>query len=226
MTQLALSSTRYGEGRKHSPGALAAAIAINGGVFALLIALPASDYIKEKVDILRVIEIAAPQDPPPVRPDPVVEKKPLLKPVEQPREPELPYVHPPIVPTGGDAVITGTTDFTIKTGTGDEYVAPLDPPRKPLFRGATRDPRYADAFHPDYPPGLRRLGLEGSVTVRVTIDEKGRVIAVEQVSATDPAFFRETRDQALRHWRFRPATSDGVPVQSQQTLTVHFELEE
>ena len=62
--------------------------------------------------------------------------------------------------------------------------------------------------------------------MRVTIDERGRVTAVELIKATDPRFFDETRDQALRYWRFDPARRDGVAVVSDQIMTVHFRLEE
>ncbi len=62
--------------------------------------------------------------------------------------------------------------------------------------------------------------------MRVNIDETGRVTAVELVKATNRAFFEETREQALRFWRFKPATSDGTPIASQQVLTVQFDLED
>jgi len=44
-------------------------------------------------------------------------------------------------------------------------------------------------------------------------------------TATDAAFFEATRTQALRHWRFQPATRDGIPVESWRTMTVKFKLE-
>ena len=72
---------------------------------------------------------------------------------------------------------------------------------------------------------MRRDGLEGNVTVRVTIDARGRVTAIELVSASNPIFFEETRRQALRSWRFVPATRDGVAIESSQTMTVRFQLE-
>jgi protein TonB len=63
------------------------------------------------------------------------------------------------------------------------------------------------------------------VRVRVTIGVDGRVRAVEQVSATSAAFYRATERQALRHWRFRPATLDGRPVESRLVLEVIFRLQ-
>jgi protein TonB len=81
------------------------------------------------------------------------------------------------------------------------------------------------ALQPPYPPSEERAGAEGSVRVRVTIGVDGRVRAVEQVSATSAAFYRATERQALRHWRFRPATLDGRPVESRLVLEVIFRLQ-
>ena len=47
---------------------------------------------------------------------------------------------------------------------------------------------------------------------------------VEKVRATSDAFFRATEQQALRHWRFKPATLDGKPIESRTTMTVRFRL--
>jgi periplasmic protein TonB len=69
-----------------------------------------------------------------------------------------------------------------------------------------------------------RLEIEGSVTVRVLIGTDGRVRQVQVVRATDPEFAKATERQALRAWRFKPATRDGVPVEDWQTLTVRFDI--
>jgi protein TonB len=62
------------------------------------------------------------------------------------------------------------------------------------------------------------------VTIRVLIGTDGRVKAVEKVRTASDAFFRATESQALRHWRFKPATLDGKPVESSKVMTVHFRL--
>lgn len=61
--------------------------------------------------------------------------------------------------------------------------------------------------------------------MKVLVGIDGRVKAVELVSADDPGFAEATRRQALRHWRFRPATRDGVPVESWRTMTVRFRMD-
>ncbi len=80
-------------------------------------------------------------------------------------------------------------------------------------------------LQPAYPPAEERAAVEGSVTVIVTIGTDGRVKDVEKVRAASDAFYRATEQQALRHWRFKPAMVDGKPVESRKTMTVHFRLD-
>jgi periplasmic protein TonB len=226
MTQLSLINTgRTGYAvKRRSPSAMAAAIIFNGGVIALLLAMPGvQQVIKDDTGDLWTWNVPVKQDPPPTKVEPV--KKDAIRtatPTDQVRQQELPLVPEPILPTGGTAEFTGSRD------PGPLVVEPVravPPVHVPVFAGASRDPRFASAFKPPYPPDLVRQELEGSATVRITINEQGRVIACDLVKATNRAFYDETREQALKRWRFRPATSDGVPVQSQQTLTVYFQLD-
>ena len=53
---------------------------------------------------------------------------------------------------------------------------------------------------------------------------EGRVSDIAKISATDESFWLATQKHALRKWRFRPATRDGVAVSSVKTLTVRFTL--
>jgi protein TonB len=221
-----LSLPRSGYANRRSPGALAAAIAVNGGAFALLIAIPAAEVIRFVDPPLRVREIHLPPLPPEAeKPKPQPTHDPAQPVVATPKAPETMTFVEPIIPTGGGMTLGGLPP--VGTIEGTTIAPPNDPPRQPsMFVKARLNPRFADNFKPDYPPGLRREGIEGSVTVRVTIDERGRVTAVELIKADDQRFFAETRDQALRYWRFEPARRDGVAVVSDQTMTVHFRLED
>jgi len=211
-----------GYANRRSPGALAAAVAFNGGILALLVALPATHYLRPtptppiKVQFVPLDPVPPPE---PVEPDAQVRTEPTRT--------ADPTPDPVRVDTQID--LAQTIDLTL-----DDFPPPPDPsagttsikpPPPPVILRAEPDPRFADRFRPPYPPSMQREGLEGSVTVRVAIDARGRVTSVEQVSATHPAFFEAAQRHALRAWRFRPATRDGVPVASEQVLTLRFELE-
>ncbi len=229
MTDWVASRSNYAAQRRRSPGAMVAAIALNGGVITLLLALPAAQFMLPKEKTLMTENIFL-SSPPPPNPDPVIEKrKPIetkvttTKPVE-----DKPLVNDSIFPLDAGLKLDGKTglDPIIGSGTGSVIADPVDPPHVPVFVQTKLDPRYADDFKPDYPLDMRRLAKEGSVTVRVMVNEKGRVVGVELVKASDSAFFEAAKRQALSRWRFIPATRDGKAVGSELTLTLTFRLED
>ncbi len=73
---------------------------------------------------------------------------------------------------------------------------------------------------PIYPQEARRLKIAGRVTVRVVVDENGKVISAK---ATDgPAPLREAAEAAAREATFAPTTKDGITVKVAGTLTYDF----
>ena len=129
------------------------------------------------------------------------------------------------IKTSADEQITGTIMDDAGGGDDDmtEIVREIVRPT-PVFKAAERDARFARSFQPDYPLGMLRQEIEGSVTVRVLVGTDGRVRQVQIIRATDPNFARSTERQALKAWRFKPATRDGQPVEDWQTLTVRFDI--
>lgn len=78
---------------------------------------------------------------------------------------------------------------------------------------------------PPYPPIARRIGVEGKVTLRLTVTAEGRVSQAEVVTSSG----RDELDQAaqqwiLAHWLYKPAQANGVPVSSKALATVTFSL--
>lgn len=224
MSHMSLSRSGYASHR--SPSALAAAIALNGGLVALVIAIPVAQYVRTPVQPLITHDVRIQPRPIPDEPKPAVKPTRTEKPIHQQQPDERPTMDKPIIQLAGNDGVIHLVKPPLIDETGGIGTLPYNPPADPVFVAARPDPRYADTFHPDYPPSLRREGLEGSVTVRITIDDRGRVIAVEQIRATNAAFFEETKRQALKEWRFKPATRDGVAVRAEQTMTVHFRLED
>jgi protein TonB len=228
MADLVVSRSNYAAQRRRSPGAMIAAVALNGGVIALLLAMPAAKFIIEEPGILIGRNIEATKPPPPNQ-DPVIKKTPIERPVTlTPQADDKPLVIEPILPLNGGPIVDGKTtiDPVISTGTGGTITEPVNPPHVPVFVQTRLDPRYAEDFKPDYPLDMRRLSKEGSVTVRVMVNENGRVVGVELIKASEPSFFEAAKRQALSRWRFLPATRDGKTVGSALTLTLTFRLED
>jgi len=85
-------------------------------------------------------------------------------------------------------------------------------------------PKRVRKVKPDYPELLRARGIEGTVVVRVTIDERGVVTTVDIVAGSShDELDRAAREAALRE-QFTPATRNGAPVEFSLTFSYHFRL--
>ena len=86
-------------------------------------------------------------------------------------------------------------------------------------------PAFAYYEEPEYPARARRLGKEGKVGLELTIDEKGNVLKVDVIEATDQMFVANAVSAAKR-WRFRPYKKNGVPVPFRYPCPLRFRMQE
>ncbi len=88
----------------------------------------------------------------------------------------------------------------------------------------TSPPSLLQPPNPVYPPLARRMGWQGKVLLRLTVEPDGRVgrVEVEKTSGF-PLLDRSARNQ-VRSWRFQPAKQGGVPVRGDVLLPVVFAL--
>jgi TonB family protein len=78
------------------------------------------------------------------------------------------------------------------------------------------------APRPEYPPLARINHIEGSVALQATISKNG---SVETLHVTNgPASLRNAAVDAVRHWRYKPYSVGGRPVEVVTTVYVHFTL--
>jgi protein TonB len=77
---------------------------------------------------------------------------------------------------------------------------------------------------PEYPAELRDLNLAGTVVLAVSIDEKGEVTTCEVTKSTDKRF-EAAAVEAVRKWKFNPATKNKTPVSCKVTLPIRFAAE-
>ncbi|MCI4590613.1 TonB family protein [Sphingobium sp. BYY-5] len=211
--------SRYGAGRR-SPLGLGGTIAVHALIVGAFLLIPKE--VIETVFTPKPLDTRNIPIPPP--PDPIVEKQADPKVQTQPRQ-QPTVTDPVVILPKGDPPVTATKESGTAVGPGPSIIVPpIDPPRAPVLTDAAIDPRAMGTFQPDYPGAMIRQGMEGAVTVRVTISPDGRVTDIEKLSATDESFWAATQRHALRKWRFRPATRDGIAVTSSKVLTVRFTL--
>ena len=73
---------------------------------------------------------------------------------------------------------------------------------------------------PVYSEEAKRLKASGRITVRVVVDENGKVISA--LALNGPAVLREAAEAAARQAIFSPTTQDGITVKITGTLTYDF----
>ena len=211
-------------GRAGSPKALTLIVAGH----AVLIAA----VMTAKMDVIRVtpfdptdiIDIAIPPPPPAAAdPEPRTDPRPTERPVQ---DPVIDRVDP-VIPMGqadNTQVDVGPIfqEFPPLGGGG----AVIDPPRHEVVKVAAVFRTSDSALRPPYPNDKLRLEEEATLRLRLSIDARGRVTAVEPVGRADPSFFEAARRHIVRAWRYKPATEDGVAVPSVMVINLSFRLEE
>jgi protein TonB len=164
-------------------------------------------------------------DPVPLPPDP----QPLPPEPRQPnRSSQIDVVEPvvPPMPSPGPTADPLPTPMPFPGPIAGEGNNPFPPPvpGPPLARTGPRFITPDHALKPPYPEEKRRLEQEATLKLRLSIDERGRVVAVEPVGRADLAFLDAARRHILKAWRYKPATEGGKAIASSTVITLQFEL--
>ena len=115
--------------------------------------------------------------------------------------------------------VSTSEDSTI-TAPATQTVAPVSPPGPTDATIA-----YETATPPPYPIAEARAGVQGTVLLRVLVDESGEPV---QVLIAKSSGSRELDQAARKHvlasWRFHPAQRDGHAIQAWAQVPVEFKL--
>ena len=77
---------------------------------------------------------------------------------------------------------------------------------------------------PRYPESARRLRQTGVVRLLVTVDASGFVSSIAVAESSGFEQLDRAALQAVRQWRFKPASLAGVSIASQVEVPIRFEL--
>ncbi|MGH9362033.1 MAG: energy transducer TonB, partial [Thermoanaerobaculia bacterium] len=83
-------------------------------------------------------------------------------------------------------------------------------------------PQRVGALRAIYPRAADKIGKQAAVSVRVLVDENGKVVQAERIGQKVGFGFDEAALDAARRVTFRPATKDGIRVKMWHTLRVDF----
>ena len=84
--------------------------------------------------------------------------------------------------------------------------------------------RPSETPRPVYPESARREGREGSVLLRVLIDDQGRSKQVEVNRSSGSDALDRAAAEAIKRWRFHPARHGENPVESWVRIPIEFRL--
>lgn len=89
--------------------------------------------------------------------------------------------------------------------------------------GGANGPSFLARVLPNYPLAARRMGREGKVLLRLTLDERGKLLHAEVLE--NPGYgFADAALEAVRKSRFLPAHSGDRPIACRVRLPIRFAL--
>jgi protein TonB len=96
-------------------------------------------------------------------------------------------------------------------------------PKRTMVTGGILNGKAVSKPMPAYPPEAKAAGVQGTVVVRIVIDEGGGVIEASAVSG--PELLREAAVAAARRARFSPTLLSGQPVKVTGHVTYNFVIQ-
>ena len=116
--------------------------------------------------------------------------------------------------TVGSAKQSGPADTVIVNGVAE-----------PVYRSMKGivPPRQIYSPPPDYSNEARKRKIEGVVTLAAVITSAGQTTQI-RVLASRGYGLDEKAIEAVRNWKFKPATKNGIPVSVEMALEISFRL--
>jgi protein TonB len=93
-----------------------------------------------------------------------------------------------------------------------------------MVGGEVKAPEKITAPQPQYTEIARKARIQGVVIVQAIIDKEGNVTNVKVLKGL-PMGLEEAAVDAIKQWKFKPATLNGRPVTVYYNLTVNFKLQ-
>ena len=97
-------------------------------------------------------------------------------------------------------------------GSGDAFLAFDEPPQLTYFE------------QPIYPPLARDAGIEGTVAIKVLVDEQGKVISAEVLQSDVTSAMERAALDAAKKCKFRPAKQRTIAVKAYVMVPFQFQL--
>ena len=94
------------------------------------------------------------------------------------------------------------------------------------IKGKRKPVQPTKAEHPPYPQFARAQGWEGTVVLRIKINQAGAVDSVRTRKSSGFPSLDESAVQSVKTWRFEPAKDGEFPIPVTVDLPIRFDLDE
>jgi len=197
---------------------LAVVIALHAGVFLLILAAKTvAPQIMEMPLIVDLLQPPETRKEPEAKPLPVVRPQPVSqKPVPVPKAPV------PVIETTTSTAPAPATAIAAPPENKAANAAPADE----SFSQARFDANYLRNPAPPYPSLSKRMGEEGKVVLRVSVNPQGTADSVDIKTSSGSPRLDESAQKTVRNWKFVPAKRGDTPVQSWVLVPIIFKLEQ
>ncbi len=160
----------------------------------------AAEMAKQEQELRQRLEKEFPT-PTPLPPTPTPTETPTDTPTPSPTPTQPPPTPTRVPPTATPIPMTPTP--AVREG---DIVEPGPGVRPPVL---------IHRVDPEYPPIARRANLGGEVVAQLLVGIDGRVEEIRIVEVTQSGLgFEQATEEAVRQWRYRPATKNGVKVRT------------
>lgn len=202
-------------------GLLGIVIGLHAGVFLLILAT--------KTIVPQIMEMPMMVD---MLPAPEAEKAPVAKPLPTAR-PQTEKRH--AAPTPAPRTSTPTIETTSSNVPVASAPAPAPAETRPAAATAPAaepvsqarfDADYLKNPAPAYPPLARRMGEEGKVILRVSVNPQGTADSVEIRTSSGSPRLDEAAQKTVHNWKFIPAKRGETAMQSWVLVPIIFKLEQ
>jgi protein TonB len=160
---------------------------------------------------------------------------PEVQTVPVPQKPSLGKLHlaAPVVrkPNSAEGIVAAPSlssqDMPISSAMTTNFSGAVGQPAAPTAAlpvgGNVVPAKLLSSVQPVYTPIAKSQHISGDVKIDALIDAAGRVIAMKVISG--PALLQQPAMDALRQWKYRPATLNNSPVSMHLMVTLQFRLQ-
>lgn len=112
---------------------------------------------------------------------------------------------------------------TLNAGLTGGNAQPSAPATPVAIGGDVKQAKIISSVPPVYPSLAKTQHVSGNVQIDALIDATGRVTTMKIVSG--PTLLQQAAVDALKQWKYQPATLDGKPVPMHLTVTLQFRMQ-